>query len=729
MPKLDILGGSSRGRSLNINASRSVNLYAEIDSDPESRAVLALIGDMGANLWQTVGSSAVRGTYSFAGYLFVVSGNHLYSISSAGVVSASLGTLATSVGRVSMCDNGLLSLGIGGNQLIILDGYNYYIYNVATPSFTQYATGAGCVALPVTVLSGHSILSYTVTSRGTGYSAGGNTVTITDSQGLGATATPVIGFPILSVTIINGGSVSGIPSVTITDTYGAGVSAGISWTSPSGPVLTVLIGAGGHGYVNPTLTFNNCTGVVATVQLDNGGTKGEVVAITPTVAGSGYLAPAVSVSGNATATATLANDLNYSITNFTIINGGTGYVSAPAVTVTGPGGTTAATAHLTANSVSSITFTGGIGYTAIPSVSVAPPPGVVTFANPTQVAFIDGYFVMINQTMTTICTNIYDGTTISALATSPVQSAPDNIMAVVTVNQNLLYIKQYNSEIWYDAGTPTSQGFPFQRMQGGVLDYGTNAPWSVCKGAGSVFWLGTQRINDGGNFVGVVMLNNFNPVIVSTPAVTYQMSLWTDWANAFSFCYSDGGHTFIQFTSPADNQTFVFDATIFPFRPDCAWHERSTYANSPYQFNRHFANTYTYFNSMHLAGDYQSGGIYQMSPTFLTDIGGAQIAVVRRTDHLFDKDSLEKLYINKLQLDIETGTAPAGVNPTVSFSWSTDNGNTFSTPYVKSLGTTGQYSTRALFWRLGYGYDRSWQIMCQDNCRKILLGGYAEGGE
>ncbi len=61
------------------------------------------------------------------------------------------------------------------------------------------------------------------------------------------------------------------------------------------------------------------------------------------------------------------------VTGFTIAVGGTGYTSAPTVTITGGGGTGAtATAVITGGSVSAINVTnGGTGYNATPNVSIS----------------------------------------------------------------------------------------------------------------------------------------------------------------------------------------------------------------------------------------------------------------------------------------------------------------------------------------------------------------------
>jgi hypothetical protein len=144
------------------------------------------------------------------------------------------------------------------------------------------------------------------------------------------------------------------------------------------------------------------------------------------------------------------------------------------------------------------------------------------------------------------------------------------------------------------------------------------------------------------------------------------MGLWTDRANAFAYSYSESGHTFIVVTSPGDNQTFVYDTGTQ------MWHERSTYVDNPYVVNRHMSNSYAYFNGMHLVGDYQSGNIYRMDKSRLTDFG-KPIVWSRRTPHLFDKQNLDRLFVNHLEIDADIQTAAGTAAATCTLSGSAVN--------------------------------------------------------
>lgn len=125
--QIPFIGPGYNGRSTAINTSRSINCFLEA-GDQTSKAPVALVGTPGTNLWKRVGASAIRGMYVYAGLLFVVSGNVLYKINGSNTITL-VGTINTNSGPITFVDNGVAANGVGGNQVLILDGSYGYIYD------------------------------------------------------------------------------------------------------------------------------------------------------------------------------------------------------------------------------------------------------------------------------------------------------------------------------------------------------------------------------------------------------------------------------------------------------------------------------------------------------------------------------------------------------------------------------------------------------------------------
>jgi hypothetical protein len=553
------------GRSVAFESQRLINFFPELANAPGAKNIAALVGTPGLRLWYENNSPPVRGAMPFNDLLYVVISNKLFAIAADGTASAELGTLSTSTGRVSIKNNGLVSDGIGGDQVCIVDGENGYIYNVTT-------------------------------------------------------------------------------------------------------------------------------------------------------------------------------------TNFSTISGG--------------------------------------GWPAMPK----------------YLEFIDGYFVVSDGSMSSWTSDLYDGTTWNALTKNPVQAAPDTIQAQLNLHQQLFFIKQYTSEVYYNTGTPTSTGSPFSRMTGAVIDFGTPAPWSVARGSNSAFFLANQRNGEGGEFVGVVKLEGYLPVVITPPAIVYRMAQSTDHSQCFGYVYYDEGHTFYVLTNPVDNWTFVYDDTIN------MWHERSTSSPSSVGVNRHLGNCYAFFAGMHLVGDYYTSNLYEMSSRFYTD-AGRPIISEHTTQRLADEEYLEDIFIGELKVDVEAGVGTVGVNspatalatltgdavtsiavtyngadytsvpavlirstngegsgatavaavafgsvtgvtvtnggsgyteppeiilampavvPIAGLSVSKDGGRTWSSEYPQSMGRAGEYRRRLRWSGVGRSKDRVFRLRMSSPAKKIILGYYVE---
>ncbi|MDE3066311.1 MAG: tail fiber domain-containing protein [Verrucomicrobiota bacterium] len=99
-----------------------------------------------------------------------------------------------------------------------------------------------------------------------------------------------------------------------------------------------------------------------------------------TGAGQFQFALVTSTNTSQQATAVATNTSGF-ITGIGVVNGGSGYTTAPAVTISGGGGSDAgATATISRGAVSSITVTNaGSGYTSTPTVTIAPPPANIIY--------------------------------------------------------------------------------------------------------------------------------------------------------------------------------------------------------------------------------------------------------------------------------------------------------------------------------------------------------------
>lgn len=125
------------------SAQRSVNLYLLALETP-SKAQFILEAVPGLTLFCAMGAE-IRGALRVGSRCFVVAGNTLYEVSSAGVKTAR-GTLLTATGAVGMA--------YGLTQLVIVDGDNGYTLTLSSNVFAEITSDAFYGSDTVTYLDG-----------------------------------------------------------------------------------------------------------------------------------------------------------------------------------------------------------------------------------------------------------------------------------------------------------------------------------------------------------------------------------------------------------------------------------------------------------------------------------------------------------------------------------------------------------------------------------------------
>lgn len=118
MQPVPLFGIGNQGRSVNVNAQKRLNLYVHVNDDPEKH-ILTLHGTPGLVSFVDFGAFPSRGWHQLGNFNYVVNRDKFYRVANDGTFST-IGTLLTYAGRVDIADN--------GNQIMVVDGPNGYIY-------------------------------------------------------------------------------------------------------------------------------------------------------------------------------------------------------------------------------------------------------------------------------------------------------------------------------------------------------------------------------------------------------------------------------------------------------------------------------------------------------------------------------------------------------------------------------------------------------------------------
>jgi hypothetical protein len=203
-----------------------------------------------------------------------------------------------------------------------------------------------------------------------------------------------------------------------------------------------------------------------------------------------------------------------------------------------------------------------------------------------------------------------------------------------------------------------------------------------------IFWL-----DQSGN---VRLVQGYTSKIISPPQIAYNISTYPTISDAIALGYVHEGHSFYIITFPTANNgrgvTWCYDISTD------IWHQRSSYPNAP--DSRWRGECYSFFDNLHLIGDYENGKIYELDHELFEDDGNTLIAL-----RVGNQTSAEKnFFIHSFELEIESGVGVVtgqGSDPQVMLRVSKDGGHTWSNQKWASMGKIGEFSKRVRWNRLG----------------------------
>ena len=403
-------------------------------------------------------------------------------------------------------------------------------------------------------------------------------------------------------------------------------------------------------------------------------------------------------------------------------------------------------------------------------VPIGPLQGV-----PSMVVFCSSYFVaLLAGTNIFQVSALLDGSTWNPLGIQQNEVFSENIACIVSAYDFLFVLGQSgHSQVYYNSGA--SQYTPFSPISGAYMEEGCGAPLSPVVMDNTVFWLG--GLNGKGDIAW--RANGYTPLRISNFGFeTAVASYPAKGSDAIGYTYRDQGHTFWVLRFPSANggigATWVYDAAAQQ------WHERGYWSQQgPFGYSAHLSTCHAFCFGQHLVGDWNSGNIYAMAITTLTD-NGNPIRRWRRSPHLTAER--ERIFLTRLQLDVEVGLGPqppfqalqppmnqAGVSetgllivdgqsgryalsvnsvdgslqtvpivapvqpppftrgPQISVRISRDGSKTWGPEYLIDCGQAGDYKTRVILRRLGQARDFVFDIVATDAAPWRIIEGYVEG--
>lgn len=353
---------------------------------------------------------------------------------------------------------------------------------------------------------------------------------------------------------------------------------------------------------------------------------------------------------------------------------------------------------------------------------------VYAFYGADRVAAMDGY-LLFNQPATANFYTTYNGQVVfDATYIAAKNGFPDHLVAVVVLQRLMWLIGERTTEIWFDAGSQafTVGGnplFPFAIMSGPFLQHGCSAKYSIAQMGESIYWLSQDQTG------GAILLRTQGYLAqrISTHAIETMWASYPTTADAVAFVFQQNGHSFYQINFPTADRSWRYDDATHE------WHEVA-WTDGNGVFHQHRASCAAYAYGKVVAGDFQTGVLYQIDPANFTDAGAP---IVRRRDFPHIVNDGDRVTYQSLILDMSVGNSVGTVDPPGNFpaltgdtspqvllSWSDDRGRTFSNPIKGSAGATGEYLTSMQYQRLGMARDRVFRVQWSAPIDTALQGAW-----
>lgn len=224
-----------------------------------------------------------------------------------------------------------------------------------------------------------------------------------------------------------------------------------------------------------------------------------------------------------------------------------------------------------------------------------------------------------------------DAQSYNSLDVAQAETSPDSIVTGAVSNNELLIFGTNTIEPW--AFSPSGNA-TFQLRTGSVIQSGCGAARSVVNLDNSVFYLTSNGQ--------VARLDGYTPRIVSTMAIESDIK-GRNWSRAFATTWEDKGHVVYYLTFP-DGHTWGYDV-----RQD-KWHRRESYG-----FDRWRVNALVKSGGKWIAGDFQSGYIYELE--FGNVYEGCEI-MPRKLRTGVQHDGSNRVSVDAFRLVAATGQPP-----------------------------------------------------------------------
>lgn len=331
--------------------------------------------------------------------------------------------------------------------------------------------------------------------------------------------------------------------------------------------------------------------------------------------------------------------------------------------------------------------------------------------SPNAVVFWDSFFVFTTEQFIHT-SDSEDGTSFNPLAFGASDMDPDRIVAPF-VYRNQVYIFGSQLTEVYDHNPDLTFAYPLLRNEGYVLDKGLSSQFAIVESEETFMFVGGSNEET----PGVWRVEQGTPVKISTPAIDLIIENLTieqrQKINAFAYSLQGGFFAVFDF----GEETFIHDITASRAFGRHTWHQQGSRENFQ-QAHWHVGGITKVYGVLLTTSD-DSGIIGELS---MDEFEFEGVPIVRTMSSPTVFSSGEPIYVDEIEITIESGTSPLGEDLDLTLSTSQDGGKTWGNQRRRKIGTRGN-SRQRLVWRRMGRFDRffNFRLQFSGNAKMVII--------
>lgn len=310
-----------------------------------------------------------------------------------------------------------------------------------------------------------------------------------------------------------------------------------------------------------------------------------------------------------------------------------------------------------------------------------------------DVIWIDGYF-MTTDGINLVVTELNDPTSVNPLKYGSAEADPDPIVGLTKIQNEVYAVGRYSVEVFDNVG---GDNFPFQRMEGAMIQKGALGTHCFCEINETLAFLGSGKKESPAIYLG----KNATTNKISTREVDQILSLFTE--DQLSKCVLekrvDKGHIHLWVHLP--DRTLVFDAAGSQVVGQPIWYVMTS---SLAGFSTYRARNLVWAFDQWNCEDPTTTTFGYLESGLSSQYG--QLARWEFGTTIVYADSASAIF-HQLELVCLTGRIELGLDPTISTSYSVDGENWSQEKFVR-VGKSGDTTKRIVWFQ--QGHMRSWRV-------------------